>query len=129
MNEHDIPFGYNEYEQNNDAAPDVGQKIKVNNKHEPLKQYVVLLHDSPIHTDFYVIEMLSKICAMTVEQAKEAAAKFLPGAEVVSVFTGHLEICELKAEQIASYGGDPYALEMNLVSDTSMSASVVPICD
>jgi ATP-dependent Clp protease adapter protein ClpS len=129
MSEHDIPFGYNEYDRNNDAVADVGQKIKVKQvpKHEPLRQYAVILHDSPVHTDEYVIEMLPKICGMTVEQAISLALALLTGAKQVQVFAGHLEVCELKREQIENYGGDPLAAEMNIKSEVSMTASIVPL--
>jgi ATP-dependent Clp protease adapter protein ClpS len=123
MSEHDIPFGFE------DVAHEVGRAVKVRAAVEPkpLRQYAVILHDSPIHTDVYVIEMVTKLCGMTVDQAKDVVQKLNGGDKRAVVFVAHFEVAELKASEIEAYGADPYSPLLGVKCDQAMSTTVEPV--
>ena len=79
--EHDIPFGFDEVGER-DVAADVGRAVQVRVPDpQPLRQWTVLLHDSPVHTPEYVIEMLTKTCQRTVDEAKDVCRRMIGGEE------------------------------------------------
>ena len=73
--------------------------------HRAQRWHVVLL-DSDAHTYEYVIVMLRTLFAHTVEYAFNLAQTVdKRGAAII--FTGHLELAELKLEQVHGFGADP----------------------
>ena len=124
-NEHDIPFGL---ELNNtDTVTETATKVRVkpNTDTKPLRNHVVILHDSPAHSDMYVIEVLLKCCNMNMVAAIQAVKSIVTEGRAV-VFSGHKEVCELKAEQITTFGGDKYAIEAGHESVGAMTVTVEP---
>ena len=124
-NEHDIPFGLDN--PTTDIVTETATKVRVVNKTDskPLRNHVVILHDSPAHTDMYVIEVLLKCCNMNMVAAIQAVKAIVTEGRAV-VFSGHRELCELKAEQITSFGGDKYAIEAGHESVGAMTVTVEP---
>ena len=80
------------------------------------KPWHVVLLDDDHHTYEYVIEMLGVLFGYTIDKAYQMACEVDEKKRVI-VWTGHLEIAELKQEQIHEYGPD-----WRMTSDGSMSA-------
>ena len=80
------------------------------------KPWHVVLLDDDHHTYEYVIEMLGVLFGYTIDKAYQMACEVDEKKRVI-VWTGHLEIAELKQEQIHDYGPD-----WRMISDGSMSA-------
>ena len=81
-------------------------RTKSRAKKQPL--YAVIVLNDDLHTFDYVIEALCKICGHSELQA------FLLAKEVhetgrAAVWSGSLELAELKRDQIRGYGPDIYA--------------------
>lgn len=120
--EHDIPFGVDEV---GDVAAEVGRAVQVRAPEpQPLRQWTVILHDSPVHTVQYVLEMLPKCVGMTADQAKMVAARMVAGEDAVPVFTAHKELAELKASIIEAYGPDQRAVAYGKDCPGSMQTSL-----
>lgn len=85
-------------------------KTKQKKQAKPKKQppYAVIVHNDPLHTFPYVIELLQKVCGHTKARAVLLTWQVhLAGRAVV--WTGALEVAELKRDQIRGYGPDFYA--------------------
>lgn len=80
------------------------------------KPWHVVLLDDDHHTYEYVIEMLGVLFGYSIDKAYQMACEVDENKRVV-VWTGHLEVAELKQEQIHEYGAD-----WRMTSDGSMSA-------
>ena len=92
---------------------------------KPLKRYNVVLLDDTDHTHDYVENMVVSVCGKTADEAKEIAKQVHEDGRAV-VFSGHLEVCELKRLQIETYGGDEVAVENAGAECCSMTAFVQP---
>ena len=68
-------------------------------------RYNVVLLDDDEHTYEYVIEMLRGVFGHSAERAYQMALEVDSGGRAI-VFTAHLELAELKQEQIHGYGAD-----------------------
>lgn len=68
--------------------------------------HVVLLDDDD-HTYEYVVGMLGAVCGHTPSRAFRAAQDVDTRGRAI-VFTAHLELAELKLEQIMNYGIDVF---------------------
>jgi ATP-dependent Clp protease adaptor protein ClpS len=87
-------------------------------------RYNVVLRDDDDHTYAYVIEMLGKVFAYSVEKAFGMAKEVDTTGRVI-VFTGLKEQAEFKRDQILAYGAD---FRMSR-SKGSMSATIEPVDD
>ena len=78
----------------------------------PKKQppYAVIVHNDECHTFPYVIEMLRRVCAYPLAKSIELTQR-IPYTGQAAVWTGALEVAELKRDQIRGYGPDFYAHE------------------
>ena len=83
---------------------------KKDSKNKPKKQppYAVIVHNDEDHTWQYVIEVLQRVCGHPEEKA------FLLTRQIhfsgkAAVWTGALEVAELKRDQIRGYGPDFFA--------------------
>ena len=83
--------------------------------------YNVILRDDNDHTYEYVVEMLRKVFGHPEATAYLMAAE-VDGTGRVIVWTGSLEVAELKQEQVHSFGADPRIPHCK----GSMSADVEP---
>jgi len=86
------------------AAPD--EREKTRKKKQP--PYAVIVHNDDFHTFPYVIEMLQRVCGHSEPKAVKLTYEIhLTGR--AAVWTGSLEVAELKRDQIRGYGPDFYA--------------------
>jgi ATP-dependent Clp protease adaptor protein ClpS len=75
-------------------------------KRQPLYNVIVLNDD--LHTYAYVIDALCRICGHTNEAAFRLAVE-IDGQGMAAVWTGAMEVAELKRDQIIGFGADIYA--------------------
>ena len=80
------------------------------NKTRPKKQppYVVVVHNDECHTFPYVIELLQKVCGHARTKAIELTYEVHFTGQA-AVWSGSLEVAELKRDQIRGFGPDFYA--------------------
>lgn len=71
-------------------------------------QYAVIVENDDDHTFPYVIDALRKVCGHPLPKATWLALQIHRRGRA-SVWTGSLEVAELKREQIRGYGVDFYA--------------------
>jgi ATP-dependent Clp protease adaptor protein ClpS len=87
----------------NDATSTIEKPDTRTRKQPPY--HVIILNDDD-HTVEYVVTLCSSIFGHSVEKGIEIAKEIhLQGKAIV--FTGSLEVAELKQEQIHSFGPDP----------------------
>jgi len=93
------------------AAPPPAKPLRrtrpdTNNKPKPQPPYAVILHNDPINGFEYVIGVLMKVLRVNGVRAFVLTLKaHCTGRSIV--WTGPLEVAELKADQIRSCGPDP----------------------
>lgn len=80
-------------------APKVGQETRLAPRHN------LILLDDDEHTYEYVIEMLGSIFGFALEKAFVIACEVDAAGRAI-VYSGPLEVAELKQEQIHAYGAD-----------------------
>ncbi len=91
------------------AEPVVAPKKK-KSKAKPRKQppYAVIVENDEHHTWPYVIDVLQRVCGHSVEQAFTLTSQVHYQGRAV-VWSGTLEVAELKRDQIRGFGPDCYA--------------------
>ncbi len=101
-----------------DTEPDHEQENKI--KRQP--RYRVILWDDDDHSYHYVITMMQKLFARSVEQGYEIAKEVDNSGRAICLTTT-MEHAELKRDQIHAYGKD------GLISrcEGSMSATIEPV--
>ena len=77
---------------------------------EPDPRYAVVLHNDDINTFDFVIKVLQKVFGYGALKASWLTMK-AHCAGRSAVWTGHLEVAELRAEQIVSCGPDPTRID------------------
>lgn len=92
---------------------------------KPLRPHVVIMHDSDSHSDVYVFKVCQEVFKMSAEDIVEVIT-LLCTEHKACVFSGHRELCELKAEQAMSFGRDMTAIEMGYESVGPMTITVEP---
>lgn len=73
-------------------------------------RYAVILHNDDDHTFQYVIDMLMKIFAYPLEKAFVLTNQVHTQGKSM-VWSGPLELAELKRDQVRSFGPDFYAVK------------------
>ncbi len=71
-------------------------------------QYTVIVLDDDLHTFEYVVETLCRICGHSVDAAFQLAVE-IDAKGLAAVWTGAMEVAELKRDQILGFGPDRYA--------------------
>ena len=79
---------------------------KPQTKRQP--QYSVIVLDDDLHSFDYVIDALSRICGHSRETAYRLAVE-IDGKGLAAVWSGTMELAELKRDQIIGFGPDIYA--------------------
>lgn len=81
-------------------------------KSKPKRQppYAVILHNDDVHTFQYVIELLMKIFAYSLEKAFALTNEVHTKGKSI-VWSGTLELAELKRDQVRGFGPDLYAMQ------------------
>ena len=85
------------------------RKRKRRTKHKPkrMPRYHVVLWDDDDHTFEYVIHMMQNLFGHPKERGRQIAKTVhLKGRAIV--YTTHLELAELKRDQILAYGADEF---------------------
>ena len=82
--------------------------LKSKSKRQP--PYAVIVHNDDLHTVAYVIELLMKLFAYPLEKASVLTNQVHTQGKSI-VWTGTLELAELKRDQIRGFGPDFYALK------------------
>ena len=77
-------------------------------KPKPQPQYAVIVLNDDLHTFDYVIEALSRVCGHSLQRALQFAIEIDSQGRSI-VWTGSLEVAELKRDQIKEFGPDHYA--------------------
>ncbi|MFQ5731756.1 MAG: ATP-dependent Clp protease adaptor ClpS [Planctomycetaceae bacterium] len=92
------------------AETQTKSKPDKDSKTRPKKQppYAVIVHNDEEHTWEYVIEVLQRVCGHNTEQAYALTSQ-VHHAGKAAVWTGALEVAELKRDQIRGYGPDFFA--------------------
>lgn len=70
--------------------------------------YAVIVHNDEEHTYEYVIEVLQRVCGHPIEKAFELTSQIDRSGQA-NVWSGSLEVAELKRDQIHGFGPDFYA--------------------
>ncbi len=86
------------------ARPDLKSKPK---RQPP---YAVILHNDDQHTFQYVIDLLMKLFAYTLEKAFVLTTQVHTQGKSI-VWSGTLELAELKRDQVRGFGPDFYAMQ------------------
>jgi len=89
-----------------DTCTDTDTRTDERPKTQP--PYAVIIEDDDEHTYPYVIEMLQKVCGCSAEKAWLLAHTVDTEGEAL-VWSGSLEVAELKRDQIRNFGPDFYA--------------------
>ena len=92
------------------VIPKQKKKDKTKDHRRTKKQppYVVIVENDEYHTFPYVTEVLQRICGHNLSRAYELTCQVHFGGRA-AVWTGSLEVAELKRDQIRGYGPDIYA--------------------
>lgn len=70
--------------------------------------YAVVLHNDDLNTIGFVVAVLRKVFGFSLETAMQHTMEAHESGRSI-VWTGTLEVAELKADQIHSCGADPFA--------------------
>ena len=81
-------------------------KEKVDNKTKRQPPYNVILMNDDFHTVDYVVELCKKIFGHPVEKGLQVAKEVHEKGRAI-LWTGPLEVAELKRDQIHAVGKDP----------------------
>ena len=94
------------------AVPKQKKSEKQRSKTKPKRQppYAVIVHNDDKHTWPYVIDVLQRICGHSKPQAYQLTEQVHYTGQAI-VWTGALEVAELKRDQIRAFGTDFYAPE------------------
>ena len=89
------------------TLPKRKRKRRVKRKPKHLPPYNVVLWNDDDHTFEYVMRMMRDLFGHTKEQGRKIAVTVhLQGRAIV--YTSHLELAELKRDQILAYGADKF---------------------
>ena len=82
---------------------------KVKRKTQPRRnpRYAVIVENDEDHTFSYLVDVLRAVCAHTKEDAERLTDK-IDKTGRAAVWTGPLEVAELKRDQIREFGPDTY---------------------
>jgi ATP-dependent Clp protease adaptor protein ClpS len=86
------------------STPGVATRPAEQTKRQP--PYAVVLHNDDVNTMTFVVAVLQKVFGYTVEKCVSLMLDAHNGGKTI-VWSGALELAELKADQIISCGPDP----------------------
>lgn len=86
------------------------ERTRTDSRNKPKRQppYAVIVHNDEEHTFLYVIDILMKVCGHPKEKAFVLTNQVHHAGKAV-VWSGALEVAELKRDQIRGFGPDFYA--------------------
>src|SRR4051812_33866318 len=103
-------------------TPEKSHDRRTSNKPKREPNYHVIIWNDEEHSYDYVIEMLITLFAYDIEKAFTITDNVHKTGKGIA-WTGHLELAELKRDQILSFGPDP---RMPQVSKSSIRATIEP---
>jgi ATP-dependent Clp protease adaptor protein ClpS len=94
------------------APPQVKRRATEREKVVPKKQppYAVIVENDDLHTFDYVIEVLQKVFGYDLQKAFLLTSQVDHAGQAL-VWSGALELAELKRDQIRGFGPDTYAMK------------------
>ena len=94
------------------VAPATGKQEETDSRSKPKKQppYAVIVHNDEKHTWPYVIDVLQRVCGHSHARAVELTSQVHYQGKA-HVWSGALEVAELKRDQIRGFGKDFYAAQ------------------
>jgi ATP-dependent Clp protease adaptor protein ClpS len=92
-----------------EAPPQVKERTTKRDKTRPKKQppYAVIVENDDLHTFEYVIEVLQKVFGYDLQKAILLTSQVHNAGQAL-VWSGALELAELKRDQIKGFGPDRY---------------------
>jgi ATP-dependent Clp protease adaptor protein ClpS len=92
--------------------PEVKERKSKDEKTRPKKQppYAVIVENDDLHTFEYVIEVLQKVFGYDLQKAFLLTSQVHHAGQAL-VWSGALELAELKRDQIKGFGPDTYAMK------------------
>ena len=92
------------------VVPRDKKREKADSRTRPKKQppYSIVVHNDERHTWLYVIDVLRRVCGHPRERAYQLTSQ-IHYAGLAHVWSGTLELAELKRDQIRGFGNDFYA--------------------
>ena len=90
------------------AEPKKKPEEDTKNRTKRQPPYAVIVHDDDLHTYEYVIECLQKVFGYQLEKAFSLTREIDKSGRAL-VWSGALEVAELKRDQIRNFGDDLYA--------------------
>jgi ATP-dependent Clp protease adaptor protein ClpS len=92
-----------------EAPPEVKERKTEREKTRPKKQppYALIVENDDFHTFDYVIEVLQKVCGHDLQKAFLLTSQVHHAGQAL-VWSGALELAELKRDQIRGFGTDNY---------------------
>ena len=95
-----------------EAPPQVRRRATEREKVVPKKQppYAVIVENDDLHTFEYVIEVLQKVFGYDLQKAFLLTSQVHHAGQAL-VWSGALELAELKRDQIRGFGPDVYAMK------------------
>ena len=88
------------------AAPQTESDVETDKRTKRLPPYNVIILNDEEHTFDYVIELLVKTFAHSLDRAKALTWKIHSSGRAI-VYTTHKELAELKRDQVIAQGRDP----------------------
>ena len=94
------------------TVPEKRRETRERSESKPGRQppYAVIVENDEKHTFLYVIEVLRRVCHHPLEKAYELTERIHFSGRA-AVWTGPLEVAELKRDQIRGFGPDHYAMK------------------
>ena len=86
------------------VLPELDVEEETRTRRQP--PYAVILHNDDVTTMEYVVAVLRKVFGFTVEKCVQLMLE-AHGSDRAVVWTGAMELAELKADQMISCGPDP----------------------
>jgi ATP-dependent Clp protease adaptor protein ClpS len=95
-----------------EAPPQVRRRTTAREKVVPKTQppYAVIVENDDLHTFDYVIEVLQKVFGYDLQKAFLLTLQVHQAGQAL-VWSGALEVAELKRDQIRGFGPDVYAMK------------------
>jgi ATP-dependent Clp protease adaptor protein ClpS len=90
------------------VRPRSREREKVRTKTQP--PYAVIVENDDLHTFEYVIEVLQKVLGYDLQKAFVLTSQVHLSGQAI-VWSGTLELAELKRDQIRGFGPDTYAMK------------------
>ena len=91
-----------------ETQPAKGTRTSEGTRPKRQPPYAVVVENDDDHTYGYVIDVLCRVCGHEIEKAFQLA-KQIDFTGRAAVWTGTLEVAELKCDQICGFGPDFYA--------------------